>query len=44
MGARGPAAPIAAQRVADVRDDPWERLELLRSSYAPLPGAAPVHR
>ena len=43
MGARGPAAPIAAQRVADVRDDPWERLELLRSSYAPLPGAAAVH-
>ncbi len=34
---------IAAQRVAAVRDSPQGRLELLRSSYAPLPGAAPMH-
>jgi len=43
VGGRGPAAPIAAQRVAGVRDDPGGRLELLRSSYAPLPGAEAVH-
>ena len=42
MGGRGPA-PIAAQRVSGVRDDPGGRLELLRSSYAPLPGAEAVH-
>jgi hypothetical protein len=40
---RGLASLIAAQRVADVRDDPEERLELLRSSYAPRPGAEAVH-
>ena len=38
-----PAAPLAAQRVAHVRDSPEGRLELLRSSYAPVPGAEPVH-
>lgn len=38
------AAPaIAAQRVAEVRDSPQGRLELLKSSYEPLPGAAPLH-
>jgi hypothetical protein len=37
------AASIAAQRVAEVRDDPTGRWELLRSSYAPPPGAAPLH-
>jgi hypothetical protein len=37
------AAAIAAQRVAAVRDLPDGRLELLRSSYAPLPGTAPLH-
>ena len=40
-----PAATIAAQRVAEVRDDPHRRFALLRSSYAPLPGAdGPVAR
>jgi hypothetical protein len=38
-----PAATIAAQRVAEVRDRPDGRLDLLRSSYAPPPGVAPVH-
>lgn len=38
-----PAADVAARRVADVRDDPTARLELLRSSYAPIDGAPPVH-
>ena len=38
-----PAAVIAAQRVADVRDRPQWRLDLLGSSYAPRPGAAPLH-
>ena len=38
-----PAAVLAAERVARVRDSPQGRLELLRSSYAPLPGATPVH-
>jgi hypothetical protein len=38
-----PAATLAARRVADVRDSPAGRLELLRSSYAPLPGTRPVH-
>ena len=38
-----PAASIAEQRVAEVRDDPDRRLELLRSSYAPVAGATPVH-
>jgi hypothetical protein len=40
---RVPATMIAVQRVAEVRDSPQGRLELLRSSYAPLPGAAPMH-
>ena len=40
---RVPAATIAAQRVAWVRDDPRGRMELLRSSYAPTAGAAPLH-
>jgi hypothetical protein len=40
---RGPAATIAAQRVAEVRDQPHGRLDLLRSSYAPPPDAAPLH-
>ena len=39
-----PASTVAAERVAGVRDDPEGRMELLRSSYAPLPGAAPLHR
>ena len=39
-----PAARVAAERVAEVRDQPEGRMELLRSSYAPLPGAAPLHR
>jgi hypothetical protein len=34
---------IAEQRVAEVRDDPEGRLELLRSSYAPRPGAPALH-
>lgn len=38
------AAAIAAQRVAEVRDHPEGRMELLRSSYAPEPGTAPLHR
>jgi hypothetical protein len=38
------AATIAAQRVAEVRDLPDGRLDLLQSSYAPPPGAAPLHR
>ena len=40
---RAPAAMIAAQRVAEVRDRPDGRLELLGSSYVPPPGAAPLH-
>jgi hypothetical protein len=40
---RGPAGAIAAQRVAEVRDDPQGRMELLRSSYAPALGGAPLH-
>jgi hypothetical protein len=40
---RVPAATIAAQRVAEVLDDPDGREELLRASYAPRPGAAPLH-
>jgi hypothetical protein len=50
-GLAGPGAPpgvvpasVAAERqVAEVRDRPQGRLELLRSSYAPLPGAPPEH-
>jgi hypothetical protein len=38
-----PAAAVAAERVAEVRDRPDGRLDLLRSSYAPPPGAAPLH-
>jgi hypothetical protein len=38
-----PAAEIAAQRVAEVRDHPYARLDLLRSSYAPPPGRPPLH-
>jgi hypothetical protein len=40
---RVPAATIAAQRVAEVRDRPHARLDLLRSSYAPNPGTPPLH-
>ncbi|HEX5695379.1 MAG TPA: hypothetical protein VFZ15_03285, partial [Acidimicrobiia bacterium] len=40
---RVPAATVAAQRVAEVRDDPEGRLDLLRSSYAPRTGDPPVH-
>lgn len=40
---RLPAATIAAQQVARVRDDPQGRLDLLRTSYAPTQGAPPVH-
>ena len=36
------AAVLAAGQVADVRDRPQARLELLRSTYAPLP-APPLH-
>ena len=39
-----PAAVLAAQRVAAVRDRPQDRWDLLRSSYAPAPGTAPPHR
>jgi hypothetical protein len=38
-----PAAAIAATCVAEVRDDPLARRELLRSSYAPVLGGAPLH-
>ena len=38
-----PAATVAARRVAEVRDDPQGRLELLATSYAPLPGTPPLH-
>jgi hypothetical protein len=38
-----PAATIAAERVAKVRNRPGDRLELLRSSYAPAQGGAPLH-
>jgi len=41
---RVPAATIAAQRVAEVRDLPDGRFDLLQSSYAPPPGAPPLHR
>ena len=34
---------MAAQRVAEVRDRPDDRLALLRSSYSPPPGTPPVH-
>jgi hypothetical protein len=37
------AADVAAARVREVRDRPEARLELLRSSYAPTRGGAPVH-
>jgi non-heme chloroperoxidase len=40
---REPAATIAAQRVADVRDRPDGRVALLRSSYRPTPGTRPLH-
>ncbi len=40
---RVPAADIAAQRVAEVRDSPQGRLELLESSYAPPSGTKPLH-
>jgi hypothetical protein len=39
-----PASAVAAQRVAEARDSPERRLALLRSSYAPLPGAPPMHQ
>jgi hypothetical protein len=44
-GAASPvsAATIAEERVAEVRDDPRARLELLRSSYSPTPGTEPLH-
>lgn len=38
-----PAALTAAQRIAEVRNRPDARLELLRSSYVPLPGTPPLH-
>lgn len=40
---RVPAAVVAAERVAQVRESPQRRLELLRSSYFPTPGAEPMH-
>jgi len=39
----GTAAAVAAEQVAVVRDLPQGRLDLLRASYAPLPGAPPMH-
>jgi hypothetical protein len=39
-----PAAEVAAQRVGEVRDRPQARVQLLRSSYAPPAGEAPLHR
>ena len=42
-GTLEPAATIAARRVAEVRDDPQGRLDLLATSYAPLPGTPPLH-
>lgn len=39
-----PAAVLAAQRVAAVRDRPQDRWDLLRSSYAPAPGTVSPHR
>ena len=38
-----PAATVAQQAVAEVRDRPQARLDLLRSSYTPLAGAPPLH-
>jgi hypothetical protein len=38
-----PAATVAAQRVAEVRDRPDARLRLLRASYRPPPGTPPLH-
>ncbi len=37
------AATLAAQRVDAVADRPRARLDLLASSYAPLPGRPPLH-
>jgi len=37
------AAAVAAERVAEVRDDPDGRLDLLVSSYMPAPGAPSLH-
>ena len=37
------AAALAAERVDAVADQPRARLELLTSSYAPLPGHPPLH-
>ena len=37
------AAALAAERVDAVADRPRARLELLTSSYAPLPGHPPLH-
>jgi hypothetical protein len=34
---------LAAERVAEVRDRPDDRLAMLRSSYEPTPGSQPVH-
>lgn len=41
---KAPATELADRRVAAVRDRPQGRLDLLRSSYEPLPGALPMHR
>ena len=38
-----PAATVAAQRVAEVRDRPEARRALLESSYEPRPGGPPLH-
>ncbi|WP_432479089.1 hypothetical protein [Nocardioides sp. GXQ0305] len=38
------AARLAAARVAEVADSPTARLDLLASSYLPLPGSPPLHR
>jgi hypothetical protein len=40
---RVPAATLAAGRVDEVRDRPQGRLDLLQSSYAPVPGGPPLH-
>lgn len=38
-----PAADFTTARLAEVRDDPQARLELLRWSYTPVSGSPPMH-
>jgi hypothetical protein len=42
-GSSDPAEIIAAERVAQARDSPLGRLDLLRSSYTPNRGSPPIH-